>query len=224
MFDRIAARYDLLNHLLSAGIDRRWRTRAVQALALTGRERVLDLCTGTADLAIAAARATPPAHWVVGVDLAGAMLRVASGKLRRDRLVDRVRLVRGSATSIPLGGGSVDAVTVAFGIRNVEDPVAACREIHRVLSPGGRAAILEFAIPRSWFLGPLYLWYFNHVLPRVGRIVSRDASAYGYLSASVNAFRSPDEFVTMLNQTGFVDVAATRLTFGIVFLYTARKG
>ena len=100
MFDRIAARYDLLNHLLSAGIDRRWRTRAVQALALTGRERVLDLCTGTADLAIAAARATPPAHWVVGVDLAGAMLRVASGKLRRDRLVDRVRLVRGSATSI----------------------------------------------------------------------------------------------------------------------------
>lgn len=223
MFDRIAARYDLLNHLLSAGIDRRWRTRAVQALALTGQERVLDLCTGTADLAVAAARATPPAHRVIGVDLAGAMLRVASGKLRRDRLADRVRLVRGSATSIPLGSGSVDAVTVAFGIRNVEDPVDACREIHRVLSPGGRTAILEFAIPRSWFLGPLYLWYFNHVLPRVGRIVSRDASAYGYLSASVNAFRPPDEFVEMLRQSGFVDVSAVRLTFGIVFLYTARK-
>src|SRR4029077_17402711 len=120
MFDAIAGRYDLLNHLLSAGIDRRWRKRAIRSLALTGRERVLDLCTGTADLAIGAVRATPAAARVVGVDFAGVMLRVGREKLRRARLDDRVTLVRGDATRIPVADGSVDAVTIAFGIRNVD--------------------------------------------------------------------------------------------------------
>jgi demethylmenaquinone methyltransferase/2-methoxy-6-polyprenyl-1,4-benzoquinol methylase len=224
MFDAIADRYDLLNHLLSAGIDRRWRRRAIQSLSLTGRERVLDLCTGTADLAIASAGARPGAARVVGVDFAGAMLEVGQKKLEKGHFADRITLVRGDATSIPIGDRTVDAITISFGIRNVENTAAACREMVRVLRPGGRLAILEFAIPATPGVRTLYLWYFNHVLPRIGRIVSRHNAAYGYLPASVGAFASPDEFVTILRQCGFVEIAAVPLTFGIVFLYTARRG
>ena len=224
MFDAIAARYDLLNHLLSAGIDRRWRKRAIQALSLTGRERVLDLCAGTADLAIAAIQAQTPAARVVGVDFAQAMLRVGQEKIRVGQLVDRIALVRGDATRIPLAPGAVDAITIGFGIRNVENTAALCDEMHRVLAPGGRIAILEFAIPATPGVRTLYLWYFNHVLPLIGRLVSRHTAAYNYLPASVRAFASPHELVTILRQHGFVDVSAARLTFGIVFLYTGRRG
>ena len=224
MFDAIAARYDLLNHLLSSGIDRRLRKRAIQALSLTGRERVLDLCTGTADLAITAIQARLPAGSVVGVDFAQAMLHIGQEKIRQARLTDRIALVRGDATRIPLADSVVDAITIGFGIRNVENTSSACNEMRRVLAPGGRLAILEFAIPATPGVRTLYLWYFNHVLPVIGRLISHDTAAYGYLPASVSAFPSPDEFVTMLRQHGFVDVSAARLTFGIVFLYTARRG
>src|SRR5258706_7231074 len=142
MFDAIADRYDFLNHFLSAGIDRRWRRRAIRSLSLTGRERVLDLCTGTADLAIASAAARPGAARVVGVDFAPAMLAVGQKKLRTGHLADRVTLVRGDATSIPIGDHTMDAITISFGIRNVEDTAAACRDMLRVLRPGGRVAIL----------------------------------------------------------------------------------
>ena len=223
MFDAIAGRYDLLNHLLSAGIDRRWRTRAIQALSLTGRERVLDLCTGTADLAMAAIDARPPAACVVGIDFAREMLRVGQAKVRRGRQEDRIALVRGDATRIPLGDGVVDAITIGFGIRNVENTAAACDEMRRVLAPGGRIAMLEFAIPATPGVRTLYLWYFNHILPFLGRLISRHGAAYGYLPASVGAFVSPDEFVTILRHHGFVDVSAARLTFGIVLLYTGRR-
>jgi demethylmenaquinone methyltransferase/2-methoxy-6-polyprenyl-1,4-benzoquinol methylase len=224
MFDAIATRYDFLNHLLSVGIDRRWRRRAIQSLSLTGRERVLDVCTGTGDLAIAARTARPAAARVVGVDFAAAMLRVGHDKLRREQLTDTVALVRGDATCIPVAGASVDAVTMAFGIRNVENANAACMEIYRVLKRGGRLAILEFSIPTTPGLREAYLWYFNQVLPRIGRLVSRHHAAYGYLPASVGAFASPDEFVKVLRQSGFIDVSAIPLTMGIVFLYTARRG
>jgi demethylmenaquinone methyltransferase/2-methoxy-6-polyprenyl-1,4-benzoquinol methylase len=129
MFDAIAGRYDLLNHLLSAGIDRRWRKHAIRALSLTGTERVLDLCTGTADLAIAARTTSPPAARVLGVDFAGAMLQVGRSKLLDRHLTDRITLVRGDAARIPVADASVDAVTIAFGIRNVEQTAAACGEI-----------------------------------------------------------------------------------------------
>jgi len=222
MFDAIAGRYDLLNHLLSAGIDRRWRRRAIQSLQLTGTERVLDLCTGTADLAIAAARAQPGAARVIGVDFAAAMLGVGKQKLERDRpLRDRVALVRGDATRIPLADRSVDAVTIAFGIRNVDQVAAACREMRRVLRSGGRLAILEFAVPTIPGLSSLYLGYLHHVLPRIGRAVSRHNAAYGYLPASIGAFSSPDEFVKILRDAGFSSISANGLTFGSVILYTA---
>jgi len=223
MFDAIAAHYDLLNHLLSAGIDKRWRRLAIRSLRLTGRERVLDLCTGTADLAIAARMAMPRAARVIGIDFAGAMLQVGREKLRRADMDEAVALVRGDASRIPLVDRSVDAVTIGFGIRNVENTAAACREMARVLKPGGTIAILEFAIPRMPIVRAAYLAYFNHVLPRIGRIVSRHNAAYGYLPASVGAFASPDEFVTILRNAGFTSISASPLTFGIVFLYTASR-
>jgi demethylmenaquinone methyltransferase/2-methoxy-6-polyprenyl-1,4-benzoquinol methylase len=220
MFDAIAARYDFLNHLLSAGIDRRWRKAAIRSLSLTGRERVLDLCTGTADLAIAARAAYPRAARVVGVDFAGAMLRVGQDKLLQGGLADRITLVRGDAANVPIRDSGVDAVTIAFGIRNVERTAAACAEVYRVLAPGGRLAVLEFAIPSTPVVRAAYLGYFNHVLPRVGRLVARH-EAYGYLPASVGAFHTPGEFVKLLRHVGFEQVEARPLTFGIVYLYTA---
>jgi demethylmenaquinone methyltransferase/2-methoxy-6-polyprenyl-1,4-benzoquinol methylase len=223
MFDAIAGKYDFLNHLLSAGIDRRWRRRAIRALALTGSEHVLDLCTGTADLAIAAIDARPGAARVIGVDFASAMLHVGMTKLRERHLDQSIALVRGDATSIPVATGSVDRVTVAFGVRNVENTSVACSEIFRVLAPGGRLAVLEFAMPTTVLIRGLYHWYFNRVLPGIGRLVSRHNAAYAYLPASVGAFASPGEFAKILRHQGFTEVDASPLTFGIVYLYTAVK-
>jgi demethylmenaquinone methyltransferase/2-methoxy-6-polyprenyl-1,4-benzoquinol methylase len=223
MFDAIAGRYDFLNHFLSAGIDRRWRTRAIRSLQLTGRERVLDLCTGTADLAIEAMQAQPPAARVVGVDFAGAMLSIGREKVAAERLSGAIALVRGDAMRIPAADGSVDAVTIAFGIRNVADVPVACREIYRVMKPGGRLAILEFSVPTLPGFSQLYMWYVRNVLPSIGRAISRHEGAYKYLQASIEAFVSPAEFVTILRQSGFVEVRPVQLMLGSVFLYEARR-
>ena len=224
MFDAIAPRYDFLNHLLSAGIDCHWRRLAIRSIGLTGRERVLDLCTGTADLALAAGQARPGAARVIGVDFAGAMLTIGMEKIRRAGLDRAISLVRGDAMRIPVADASVDAVTIAFGIRNVEDPEVACRDIARVLRPGGRLVILEFAIPTAPLFRAAYLSYFRHILPRIGRAISGHDAAYGYLPASVGAFASPDTFMNLLRKHGFDEVTANSLTFGSVFLYTATRG
>jgi demethylmenaquinone methyltransferase/2-methoxy-6-polyprenyl-1,4-benzoquinol methylase len=224
MFDAIAGRYDLLNRLLSAGVDQRWRKRALRALSLTGRERLVDLCTGTADLAILAACARPGARRVIGIDFAAAMLTIARRKVQNHLLDPTVTVLRGDATRIPLRDASADALTIAFGIRNVENPSAACREIYRVLAPGGRLAVLEFSIPTAPGIRAAYLWYFNHVLPRIGRLVSRDDAAYAYLPASVHGFAAPDEFARILREIGFTDVLAKPLTLGIVCLFTGVRG
>jgi demethylmenaquinone methyltransferase/2-methoxy-6-polyprenyl-1,4-benzoquinol methylase len=223
MFDAIAPRYDFLNHLLSAGIDRHWRRLAIRSIGLTGRERVLDLCTGTADLALAARQAQPGAARVIGVDFAGAMLTIGMEKIRRAGFDRAISLVRGDAMRIPVADASVDAVTIAFGIRNVEDPEVACRDIARVLRPGGRLVILEFAIPTAPLFRAVYLSYFRHILPRIGRAISGHDAAYGYLPASVGAFASPDTFMNLLRKHGFHEVTADSLTLGSVFLYTAKR-
>jgi demethylmenaquinone methyltransferase/2-methoxy-6-polyprenyl-1,4-benzoquinol methylase len=224
MFDAIARRYDTLNHLLSAGLDRRWRRRAVARLGLTGRERVLDACTGTADLAIEAARGSHGARDVVGIDFSAEMLRHAQAKLRHGTRGAPVRLARGDAMAVPLPDGSVDAVTVGFGIRNVLDPARACREFLRVLAPGGRLAILEFGSPRMPGLRAAYLFYFRHILPRVGRLLSKHGDAYTYLPASVAGFPDGEAFVAVLRTAGFARVGCERLSCGIVYLYVATKG
>lgn len=228
MFDAIAPRYDLLNHLLSAGIDRRWRARMIASLNLTGRETLIDVCTGTADVALEARRgakdgSSAAAARVLGIDFAGAMLALGLRKVRSAGEQRTIALVRGDAMQIPVPDASADAATVAFGVRNVERIDVACGELARVLRPGGRLAILEFGVPRIPGLAALYRWYFSRILPRIGRAISGHSGAYSYLPASVGTFPPPGEFVTLLRHSGFVDVRAVPLTGGIVYLYAAVK-
>ena len=223
MFDAIAGRYDFLNHLLSAGLDRRWRRRAIRALQLRGDERLLDVCTGTADLAIAAVSSRTGARDAVGIDFSAEMLRLGLEKVRRGGLSPRVHLARGDAMRLPLPDASVDAVTIAFGIRNVVEPARACADCLRVLRPGGRLAILEFGMPKTPALRGAYRWYFRAVLPRIGRLVSRHSDAYTYLPSSVSEFPSGAAFASILQTVGFRSIEHVPLTFGVVYLYTARK-
>jgi demethylmenaquinone methyltransferase/2-methoxy-6-polyprenyl-1,4-benzoquinol methylase len=223
MFDAIAARYDFLNHFLSVGLDTRWRARAVRELALGDHACVVDLCTGTADLAIAAATRTRGAR-VIGVDFAGEMLRLGLAKLRARSLDGSITLVRGDATAIPVRNAWADAATIGFGIRNVAQPERALDELARVLKPGARLAILEFGEPVVAGVRALYNWYFRAVLPRLGRLVSRHQSAYSYLPASVGSFPRPAAFAGTIAQHGFRQVRAVPLSLGIVYLYTAERG
>ena len=222
MFDAIAPRYDLLNHLLSAGLDRRWRDRAVDALALGPDARVLDLCTGTADLAIATVKRADGAT-VVGVDFAGEMLRLGLAKTRRGGMDRKIRLVRGDAARIPVADASCDAATVAFGIRNVAERERALAELARVLRPGGRLAILEFGQPRIPGIRTLYAWYFRYLLPLVGRLVSKHHGAYSYLPPSVGTFPSAAEFSRLIAAADFSHVQAVPLSCGIVYMYVAQR-
>jgi demethylmenaquinone methyltransferase/2-methoxy-6-polyprenyl-1,4-benzoquinol methylase len=223
MFDAIAGRYDLLNTVLSAGLDRYWRRMAIGSLGFSGRETLLDVCTGTGDVAIAAVRRANGARAVMGVDFAGAMLRHAHDKVGGTSLQNRVAFVRGDAVRLPIVDASVDGATIAFGIRNVQQPAVACTELFRVLRPGGRVAILEFGLPVVPAVRSLYLWYFRHVLPRIGRVVSRHSGAYSYLPESVDTFPWGDDFAKILRGAGFNNVESRPLSFGIVYLYSGQK-
>jgi demethylmenaquinone methyltransferase/2-methoxy-6-polyprenyl-1,4-benzoquinol methylase len=223
MFDAIAQHYDLLNRVLSGGLDQWWRSKAVRALRLTGRETVLDLCTGTGDVALAAVRGSHGAARVVGVDFSQEMLRLGLAKVHRRGVWPRVGLVRGDAARIPLGDSTVDAAAIAFGIRNVQEPEAACRELARVVRRGGRLAVLEFGVPPARVWRSAYLWYSNRMLPAIGRLVSKHGSAYEYLPESVGRFPAPEEFGLMLQRSGFPHVTIVPLTLGIVNLYVAER-
>ena len=223
MFDAIARRYDLLNRVLSGGLDQRWRARAVRELQLHGDETLLDLCTGTADVALAASRPGSGAARVIGVDFSPEMLRIGREKCRRRGVWPRVGLVCADATRIPLADSAVDVATVAFGIRNVQDTEQACRELARVVRTGGRLAVLEFGLPRQRLFRALYLWYSHRLLPAVGGLVSKHASAYEYLPESVARFPAPEEFGRLLQRSGFPHVRVIPLTLGIVYLYLAER-
>jgi demethylmenaquinone methyltransferase/2-methoxy-6-polyprenyl-1,4-benzoquinol methylase len=223
MFDRIAPRYDLLNRVLSFGVDQWWRRRAVAALreALGNRPpaRILDAATGTADLAIRAAQTFDGAE-VVGVDLAEEMLRRGRRKVRRRGLAGRVELERGDATALSFSGDVFDGALVAFGVRNYEDLGAGLRELHRVLAPGAALVVLEFSRPRTPGVRQLYDLYARHVLPRIGRLVSGDAEAYRYLPASAEVFPDGAAFLRRLRAAGFRSTRWCPLfPFGIASLY-----
>lgn len=222
MFDAIAKRYDFLNHFLSAGLDKRWRAKAVRDLQLPENAHIVDLCTGTADLAIAGANGVQGAR-VIGVDFASAMLRIGLEKLRGQGLTGRISLVRGDATQIPVKDAWADGATIGFGIRNVAQPELTLIELARVLKPGGRLAILEFGEPVIPGIRQIYRWYFQQVLPLFGRLISKHDSAYAYLPASVGAFPSPAEFAATISSHGFRDVRAVPLSLGIVYLYVATR-
>jgi demethylmenaquinone methyltransferase/2-methoxy-6-polyprenyl-1,4-benzoquinol methylase len=217
MFDRIAPRYDLLNRLLSAGTDARWRRAAVDRLELREPVRVLDLCTGTADLLIEAL-GRDARHRGVGVDLSQAMLSRGAAKLSRRGLDRRAALAAGDAERLPLPAACCDAAMVAFGIRNVSDPRRALLELRRVLRPGAPLVVLEFALPRGP-LGALYRFYFGRLLPRLGALVSGDAGAYAYLPESVARFPTPEAFSALLADVGFERVTRKPLTLGIAWIH-----
>lgn len=188
MFDSIAPRYDLLNHLLSFGVDRLWRRRMVGVVAAGTPAAILDVAAGTGDVAVALARRLPAAR-ITGIDLSGEMLAVGRGKVARRGLCDRIELVQGDAEQLPFPDGTFDAVTIGFGIRNFGSIEAGLAEAFRVLRPGGRLCILEFSTPRGRCFGLLYRFYFHRILPLVGRLISKDDSAYTYLPESVDHFR-----------------------------------
>jgi len=219
MFDRIAARYDTMNRVLSLGLDRGWRRRTVRALHLGERPRVLDLATGTADLAIDIARACPGAE-VIGLDPSPQMLAVAHAKLVRRGLADRIALVRGDAQQLPYASCEMDAATIAFGIRNVPDRPAALREMARVVRPGGRIAVLELGEPGGGLLGRVARFHCRHVVPQLGALLS-GAREYRYLQRSIAAFPPSAEFAEVMERAGLHVIEVVPLTFGVCTLYVA---
>jgi demethylmenaquinone methyltransferase / 2-methoxy-6-polyprenyl-1,4-benzoquinol methylase len=221
MFDGIAPRYDLLNRLLSAGIDRRWRRECVDELNLQIPSRVLDVCSGTADLVIEFLRRDVE-HRAVGIDLSVEMLRRGAAKLRDRQASARGFLAAADAERLPFPDDSFDGAMVAFGIRNVTNPLNALREMRRVLRHGSRVVVLEFSMPPG-LVGALYRLYFGRILPRVGGLVSGDPGAYRYLPDSVARFPRPTEFAGLLQKAGFSHVRFRPLTGGIAHIYRAAR-
>jgi demethylmenaquinone methyltransferase/2-methoxy-6-polyprenyl-1,4-benzoquinol methylase len=220
MFASIAPRYDLLNHLLSLNIDRLWRRRLARHLdGVPQSRRVLDVCTGTGDLAIELSAG----RQVVGMDFCHPMLVIARDKVRRRQLTDRIVLAEGDALCLPFASDSFDGVTVAFGVRNLEDLDMGLKEFRRVLRPGGILAILEFSRPAVPLFRTLFQFYFNRILPAVGRVVSGTAGPYRYLPDSVRIFPDQQRLGSILEQCGFRDVNWRNLTGGIAALHTAVK-
>lgn len=222
MFDGIAPAYDKLNDIMSFGIARGWRRRTVRAVAHTHPHMILDLATGTGDLAIAMARKIPTAK-ITGADLSRQMLALGAAKIEAKKLSQKITLVRAEAEDLPFADGQFDTVTVAFGVRNFHDLDAGLREMHRVLASGGRVFVLEFSTPRGKIFGSVYRFYFNRVLPRIGGAISKDLKAYTYLPGSVGEFPAPQKFLKILAECGFTGCRARSMTGGAVYLYTGMK-
>ncbi|MBI2502505.1 MAG: ubiquinone/menaquinone biosynthesis methyltransferase [Candidatus Latescibacteria bacterium] len=221
MFNAIARRYDLLNHLLSGGVDFYWRRRALGRVRCPAPQQILDLATGTADFALAAARRRP--RWVVGVDVALDMLRLGAAKLGRRPPPVPVRLLGGDAETLPFRACSFDLVIAAFGVRNFGHIPTGLAEAWRVLRPGGELLILDFAEPEVPLFRQLYRFYFTRILPLVGGLVSGERQAYAYLPASVGAFPQGGAFLELLEGAGFADNLHTSFTLGICALYQGLK-
>lgn len=222
MFDRIAPRYDLLNRVLSLGIDRRWRRFAVRQLAVPQGGMVLDIATGTGDVALEIGRQTDASVRIVGSDFTQGMLVLGRDKIEASPYRERIMLVNAPCEALPHPDGIFDGITIAFGIRNVVDREQGLREMVRVLKPGGRAVILEFATPRNQLFRAIYHFYFLRVLPFLGGLISQ-RSAYQYLPDSVLEFPDRKTFQGMMEQAGFVDVKVFDLTGGIAAVHVGRR-
>ena len=223
MFGEIAPRYDLLNRLLSMGIDRRWRRRTTRIVP-PGEGPVLDVCTGTGDLALAYWKASGRAARVVGTDFAYPMLAIAQNKAAKAGAESHVSFLEADTLRLPFPDESFQVVTVAFGLRNVCDTDGALREMARVCRPGGQVAVLEFSTPTAWPLRQIYLSYFRHVLPRIGQAVARNQqSAYNYLPESVGEFPQGEALAGRMAEAGLRDVRFYPFTFGIATLYAGTK-
>lgn len=224
MFGRIAPRYDLLNHLLSLDVDKAWRRRVARrfsAILHNPAARVLDLCCGTGDLALAFRKEAPSGAELVGSDFVPEML--ARARAKGDAIGAHITFVEADALSLPFAESSFDLVSCSFGFRNLANYERGLREIRRVLKVGGVAAVLEFSEPPGKIFGSLYRFYFRRILPRLGGLISGNTSAYSYLPNSVGKFPSPEELQGMFKKAGYTDAHLERWTGGIVTLYTAKK-
>ncbi len=222
MFDNIAPRYDLLNRLLSLGIDQWWRRRAISYLKNEAPPRVLDVATGTADVAILLAK-TLKTSQITGVDIANQMLEIGREKIRAAGLESQIQLETGDSEQLNFADNSFEGLTVAFGVRNFEHLEKGLAEMLRVLTPGGRAVILEFSRPHVFPFKQLYSGYFRYVLPLIGRLTSRDTRAYSYLFESVQTFPEGNQMLQILTNIGYKNPRCERLTLGICSIYTAIK-
>lgn len=221
MFNDIAHRYDFLNHFLSLGIDKGWRKKAIAEIKKVHPRKILDVATGTGDLAIAASKLNPDK--IFGIDIAEQMLEIGKKKIVSLQLSDLIELQKGDSEAIAFPDHSFDAITCAYGVRNFENLDAGLKEMNRVLRPGGKIAILEFSHPKTFPVKQFYQFYFRYILPTLGKLFSKHSTAYTYLPESVKAFPEGQIFCEALKRNGFTDTKAKPLTFGITTLYTATK-
>lgn len=221
MFDNISPKYDFLNHFLSMGIDIQWRKKVVKQIQSLQAEKVLDIATGTGDLAIMIAENTKAQ--ITGLDLSAGMLEVGRKKVTEKGLENRIEMIQGDSENLPFEDDTFDAITVSFGVRNFENLEKGLNEINRVLKPNGTFIILEFAQPEQFPMKQLYGFYSKNILPTIGRIFSKDNAAYTYLPESVEAFPYGEKMVEIIKNCGFTSVKNKNLTFGISAIYTSIK-
>lgn len=218
MFNNVAGTYDFLNHFFSVGIDKLWRRKLVNLIGINRPKLILDVATGTADLAIAETRLQPDK--IIGVDISEKMLDVGREKIKK---YPNIELQTGDSENLQFPENTFDAVSVSFGVRNFENVPAGLSEMHRVLKPKGKVFILEFSKPSNWLVQKLYYFYFCNVLPFVGKLISKDARAYTYLPESVRLFPDGQKFVELLQQAGYKNIECKPLTFGISTIYIGEK-
>ncbi|MDQ4140457.1 MAG: bifunctional demethylmenaquinone methyltransferase/2-methoxy-6-polyprenyl-1,4-benzoquinol methylase UbiE [Bacteroidota bacterium] len=221
MFNSIASKYDFLNHFLSAGVDIYWRKKAIDLVAKTKPEYILDIATGTGDFAIEALRIKPKK--IIGVDISEGMLAVGRQKLEKKKISHLIELKSGDSENLEFEANSFDVVMAAFGVRNFENLEKGLAEMYRVLKPGGQVVVLEFSKPRTFPFKQGYNFYFKHILPVFGKLISKDRAAYTYLPESVQAFPDGPDFTNILKQVGFKSTAWHSLTFGISSIYVGTK-
>lgn len=221
MFNNIAHRYDFLNHFLSAGIDYSWRRKAINMIGKNHPKTILDVATGTGDLAIAALKIKPGK--IIGIDIADDMVEVGINKIKKKNLQDIIHLQTGDSENLDFPIETFDAVMVAFGVRNFENLKKGLSEMHRVLKPGGQVLILEFSQPSKFPVKQFYNFYFRYILPFLGKIISGDKSAYTYLHDSVEVFPFGQQFMDILKETGFANTFHKELSFGIASIYSGIK-
>jgi demethylmenaquinone methyltransferase/2-methoxy-6-polyprenyl-1,4-benzoquinol methylase len=222
MFDSIAWRYDFLNHFLSLNIDRLWRRRAIKIIAKSYKTpHILDVATGTADLAIAAMNLNPSK--ITGIDISRKMLEIGKEKVLKKGYSDKIELSLGDSEKIPFADNAFDVAMVAFGVRNFSDPVRGLSEMRRVIRDGGMIMVLEFSKPSGFPFKPLYNFYFRNILPLFGRFFSKDKAAYNYLPDSVMKFPDNEEFIKLLVQAGYNNAKQLKLTGGVASIYTGIK-